>query len=241
MHEEPIRILLVEDSSIYAEFLQSLLEEGAPGQIDLTRATRLDGALRRLRDQSFDTILLDLGLPDSRGLDTFDRVHSEVPSTPIIILSILDSVDLALEAVQRGAQDYFIKEDVAGRLLARAIRYAMERKRAEEAVLETEKDRARLEGVTLSAREMADRMGNNLAVAMAILEILQTDRDLPSSFQDMANKAQTRLAAAAEDLKKLQRVTRVETKESPIGQALDLDRSTGWLEGEGYPEGRAVS
>jgi light-regulated signal transduction histidine kinase (bacteriophytochrome) len=81
-------------------------------------------------------LLLDLGLPDSQGLKTFDRVHGMAPKTPIIIFSGAIDEELAVEAVSHGAQDYLVKGQIDGFLLKRAIRYAIERKRAEAQIQE---------------------------------------------------------------------------------------------------------
>ncbi len=81
-----------------------------------------------------DAILLDLTLPDSIGLDTFKKIHSEAPALPIIVLTGNDDDSLALRALQDGAQDYLVKGQVSGQILARSIRYAIERKRIDEAL-----------------------------------------------------------------------------------------------------------
>jgi two-component system cell cycle sensor histidine kinase/response regulator CckA len=85
-----------------------------------------------------DIVLLDLGLPDSQGIETFSRAHREAPKEPIVVISGLDDEGVALEAVRQGAQDYLVKGRLEGRLLARVIRYAIERKRAEELFREGE-------------------------------------------------------------------------------------------------------
>jgi signal transduction histidine kinase len=75
-----------------------------------------------------DVVLLDLTLPDSRGMDTFTSMHEQVTNTPIIILTGTDDQELAARAVREGAQDYLVKGQVDGNLLWRSIRYAIERK-----------------------------------------------------------------------------------------------------------------
>jgi DNA-binding NarL/FixJ family response regulator len=75
---------------------------------------------------------LDLTLPDSFGLETFFKMQAEAPHLPIVVLTGVNDEELALEAVQRGAQDYLVKGHVNGDLLERALCYAIERKRAEE-------------------------------------------------------------------------------------------------------------
>ncbi len=77
-------------------------------------------------------ILLDLNLPDSTGIETFNRVHDQVPQIPLILLTGQDDEELAGKMVQEGAEDFIVKGQINGNLLARSIRYAIERKQAEE-------------------------------------------------------------------------------------------------------------
>jgi len=77
-------------------------------------------------------VLLDLSLPDSMGLQTFETVHREARGVPIIVMSGLDDQTVAVNAVHEGAQDYLVKGQVSGQLLVRAMRYAIERKRTAE-------------------------------------------------------------------------------------------------------------
>jgi PAS domain S-box-containing protein len=110
------------------------LEDVQSGAFDLERVERLDDALERLGRVGIDVVLLDLGLPDSQGMATFERTRRRVPDEPIVVISGLDDERLALEAVRSGAQDYLVKGRIEGQLLARVLRYAIERKRAEEAL-----------------------------------------------------------------------------------------------------------
>ena len=98
----------------------------------LVRAQKLSIALQRLSDTELDVVLLDLSLPDSQGLATFSRVHALAPQLPIIVLTGLDDEALGLKTVQEGAQDYLVKDSTSPALLVRSVRYAVERKRAEE-------------------------------------------------------------------------------------------------------------
>ncbi|MBI5685475.1 MAG: SpoIIE family protein phosphatase [Verrucomicrobia bacterium] len=131
MGEKAIRILLVEDEVDDARLMQLTLNEGARDQFDLTHVERLDAALKTLKEQAFDLVLLDLSLPDCCGLDTFFKLHNQTPSTPVVVLTGLDDEKTAIAAAKGGAQDYLVKGQFNRNLLARAIRYAIERKRAE--------------------------------------------------------------------------------------------------------------
>ena len=124
------RVLLIEDNPGDARLIWEMLAEVKGSPVDLKYADRLSSGLERLAEGGIDVILLDLSLPDSEGLDTFAQVHARAPQVPIIVLTGLDDESLAVKAVREGAQDYLVKGQVDGRLLVRAIRYAIERHRA---------------------------------------------------------------------------------------------------------------
>ncbi|OHE75461.1 MAG: hypothetical protein A2107_12030 [Verrucomicrobia bacterium GWF2_62_7] len=131
MGEKAIRILLVEDDSDDAVLLRRTLDEGPRDQFELVHVERLNVALTRLKEQTFDVVLLDLSLPDSRGLATFRSLHSQTSAVPVVVLTGLDDETTAITAAKEGAQDYVVKGQFNRGLLVRAIRYAIERKRAE--------------------------------------------------------------------------------------------------------------
>jgi len=134
MPSQPIQVLLVEDNPTDVLLLQEVLETATSAQFKLTPEERLAEGLKRLGEGRFDVLLLDLGLPDSQGLETFVRAHEAAPGVPIVVLTGLADETLAVRAVQAGAQDYLIKGQIDDAGLARAIRYAVERKRAAEAL-----------------------------------------------------------------------------------------------------------
>jgi len=132
---EVIRVLLIEDNPGYSEVIRIILDKARDIRFDLTSATRLSEGLDLLADVGTDLVLLDLKLPDSQGIETFDTVYAQARSVPIIVLTVTDSDVLALEAVQKGAQDYLVKEQVDAKSLGHAIRYAVERKQMEQMLL----------------------------------------------------------------------------------------------------------
>jgi PAS domain S-box-containing protein/diguanylate cyclase (GGDEF)-like protein len=134
---EIIRVLLIEDSPSYAEVIRIMLDKMQDTCFELLDAKRLSDGLHHLGANGVDIILLDLKLPDSEGIETFDKVYNQAHGLPIIVLTVTDNDELALEAVQKGAQDYLVKEQVDKKSLIHAIRYAIERNRVEETLRET--------------------------------------------------------------------------------------------------------
>jgi DNA-binding response OmpR family regulator len=127
MNARPLKVLLIEDNPADARLIREMLKGLREGVFELESVDRLSTGLERLGDGGRDVVLLDLSLPDSRGFDTFLKVRERAGSVPIVLLTGLDDEALAVNAVQEGAQDYLIKGQVDGHVLARAIRYAIER------------------------------------------------------------------------------------------------------------------
>ncbi|MGI9259957.1 MAG: diguanylate cyclase domain-containing protein, partial [Gammaproteobacteria bacterium] len=127
-----MRVLLIEDDNDDATFLQACLRRQGAKSVDLVRVETMSDAIATLRDKPFDIVLLDLNLPDSTGHDSVHRVQNADPSVPIIVLSGDGDEEFAIEILNRGVQDYLVKWEGDGRTIMRSIRYAVERKRAEE-------------------------------------------------------------------------------------------------------------
>ncbi|NNJ13227.1 response regulator [Chloroflexales bacterium ZM16-3] len=127
MDKPHIHILLVEDNPADVVLLGVALEQIASASFHMTAVERLKQGMVCLAERSFDVVLLDLGLPDSQGLATFTQLHAQAPEVPVVVLSGMQDEELAAEAVHAGAQDYLVKGYVDREVLARAIRYAIER------------------------------------------------------------------------------------------------------------------
>jgi len=139
MKTVPTKILLVEDNPGDARLVQESLSEAGATSFDLTTVKTLAKGLAHLKKNPVDVILLDLTLPDSSGMDTFTKMHAQASKVPIVLLTGFDDDSQASQAVREGAQDYLVKGQVSSSLLVRSIRYAIERKRAEELLHENER------------------------------------------------------------------------------------------------------
>ncbi len=121
------RLLLVEDDDGDALLVREMLADGLPGA-RIERVTTLAEASRAARYA--DCVLLDVGLPDAAGIAGVERLVADAPHTPVVVLTGAASERLGIGAVAAGAQDYLVKGRVDDQLLARSVRYAVERQRA---------------------------------------------------------------------------------------------------------------
>jgi diguanylate cyclase (GGDEF)-like protein len=125
-----MKILLVEDDSDDAEFLRLSLAQHNDS-VYVTRTGLIRDAVTVLDNERFDVVLLDLNLPDGRGVECVEKIQEADGLVPIVVLSGHDDEDYAVDILNRGVQDYLVKWEGDGRIILRAIRYAIERKRAE--------------------------------------------------------------------------------------------------------------
>ncbi len=195
--EQNIRVLIVDDN---------------PGDRDLMVAY-LEEAMEKLGKGQIDVVLLDLGLPDSQGLDTFCRLHAGAPDVPVVMITGLSDDAVALDAVRSGAQDYLVKGKVNAELLSRVLRYAIERNRL---LIELNPEREKREkerheaafgalskstGVTAGLygerplsesalelfAELVKEYGRLLRVSLE-RQVKRIPRDLSSELQDLADR-----------------------------------------------------
>ena len=118
--DQRIQVLVVEDNPGDYALVRHMLAPRKGFRFDLVLAPKLSDAIEKLRER-FDVILLDLGLPDSKDINTLQRLRAKEPSTPVLILTGMEDREKAVEALANGAQDYLVKGHIDGRLLSRAI------------------------------------------------------------------------------------------------------------------------
>lgn len=125
----PIRVLLVESDRANLSLLKERLAATPARQYRTLHAAKLARALECLATEAIDAVLLDLNLPDSRGLATYTKLQARAPELPVVVLCDPEEEALAFSAIQQGAQDYLIKGQTSSYMLERAINLAIERKR----------------------------------------------------------------------------------------------------------------
>jgi two-component system, cell cycle sensor histidine kinase and response regulator CckA len=135
---EELRILIVEDNPADTDIIQEMLPATGSVSFQVESVPRLSEALTRLKSKGIDLVLLDLGLPDSQGLQTLHKLRDAAPGVPVIVLTGTNDHEMAVRAVRDGAQDYLVKGQLQGHLLVLAARYALERKRADVTLQESE-------------------------------------------------------------------------------------------------------
>lgn len=136
MTTDALTVLLVEDNPGDAKLVEHHLRDGAThplGEaVTVTHVDSLAEAETAVASDSYDLLFLDLGLSETTGIETLERVDEIVETTPIVVLTGLDDSEMAIEAIQQGAQDYLPKDDLDAETLWRSLRYAVERERQEQ-------------------------------------------------------------------------------------------------------------
>lgn len=175
MKSTPLNILLIEDNPADARLLGILLSE-AEGNYQITHVERLTDGLSKLVDGlSVDVILLDFSLPDSQGIDSIHQLNEVFPNLPVVVLTGLVDEELAVQIVHEGAQDYLVKGSGDGRLIARSLRYAVERKHSESIL---ERRASEMEAVYATSLEINSEVDIR-SLLKAIVERATRLADLP--------------------------------------------------------------
>ena len=130
MVQAPIRVLLIEDDTDDVALVRRMLYEAGGQTFAVERADRLSAGLERLNTEEVDVVLLDLGLPDSRGMDTLSAVRRAAPEMPIVVLTGAGDLTAGILAARHGAQDFLIKARMTSDRLAHTLSYAVVRAQA---------------------------------------------------------------------------------------------------------------
>lgn len=186
MPDKSIAILLVEDNPGDRRLIREMLAEASNVTFDVKYADRLETAIEYLRQNGVEIILLDLGLPDSQGLETLRKIYAQVSRTPIVVLTGLNDETIGLQAVNEGAQDYLIKGQVDTHLLKRTIRYAIERKQIEERERQLQLQlnlSTRLASLGLMLEGIVHEINNPLASVVGFAQMLMSE-DIPENIRE---------------------------------------------------------
>ncbi|MDM8536448.1 response regulator [Desulfobacterales bacterium HSG17] len=236
MKEKSVKILLIEDNPGDARLIREQLSEKGTASFDMNITPMLSEGLEALSMEKYDVILLDLGLPDSSGLDSLLRTHSSAPNVAIIVLTGFDDDELAVKAVQQGAQDYLVKDLITPDSLSRAIHYAMERKRADRKNADLE-DRLRqtqkMEAIGTLAGGIAHDFNNILFPIFGYVEIMMGYVPGDSKLQEPLHEVLKAALRARELVKQILTFSRQSTQELLplsiqliLNEVLKLCRST---------------
>jgi serine phosphatase RsbU (regulator of sigma subunit) len=198
-HEE-IGVLLVEDDEGDARLVEDELAERLP-QARILRSRTLKEALATL-GSAVDCVLLDLGLPDTSGLEAVARLRAKAPAIPLIVLTGLADEAAGVAAVQAGAQDYLVKGSVDGDHLSRSIRYSIGRRQAEEAERELLLAEAQAREMTRLERGLAPKplLENNSVWAASCYRAGRSRALLGGDFFDLVQTADDGLHAVMGDV-----------------------------------------
>ena len=215
--DDELCVLLIEDNpgdaTLFEHHLSAAGTEGFP-PATVTHVTDLDTGIDKLGGDSYDIILLDLGLPESTGLATLDRYNNavddreELPSVPVIVLTGLQDEAAAVEAIERGAQEYLVKDDINGPLLHRAIRHGLERHRQAQRL---RRQNARLERF---AHVVSHDLRNPLGVAQGRVALIDDDEHAPIVADNL-----DRMEAIIDDVLTLAREGKAVEETDPVDLA----------------------
>jgi len=213
MSKKSIKILLlVEDNPGDARLLREMFNEQGSHNTELTHVKSMSEAEKHLAERAFDIIVLDLGLPDAKGLQAVRRAHAAAPRIPLVVLTGLDDESRAAQALQEGMQDYLIKGQIDARGLLRALRHAIERKVMEEALF-VEKERAQVTLNSIGDAVVCTDISGNITFLNLVAEKMTG-----WSWQEALGRSM------GEVFRILDAVTR-ETTPNPIDRAVGLNRT----------------
>ncbi len=177
---KPCTVLLVEDNFADAELVQDSLEKAREASFNVEHVEQLTPALARLALGGIDVALVDLTLPDSSGMATYQAIRAAAPNVPIVVLTGLEDEQIVIEMLHQGAQDYLLKSEMEPKLLARSLRFAIERQRTAEleicigqlAAARTllEKKNSRLSKLYRTAQEFVENVSHEFRTPLTVIK-----------------------------------------------------------------------
>lgn len=223
------RVLLVKEGSADLQLIAYLLSDASAAFWELEHVERLSAALERLKRGDIDALLLDLNLPDAYGLEPVRRLCGAFPAVPVVVLTGLEDESLGFMAIQEGAQDYLGKHQWQGPLLARALRYAIERKRSERALAEQRSFQRQVLDINPHLVFVKDPEGRFTLVNQAVAEAYGTTTDqlLGRSDSDFNPDAEQVARSRRDEQEVLESRREKRVAEEPLTRA---DRSVRWLQ-----------
>jgi DNA-binding response OmpR family regulator len=165
MSQAKISVLLIEDDLEDAELIQRSFKSVSPDVFDVLHVSRFRDAIQAIKKTKFHVTIMDLGLPDSVGLNGVERLMSLIPQVPVIVLTGSDDEDQAIKGIELGAQEFIRKGDIDSKQLIRTIRHAIKRMQyAMRLVGEGLDDMQtkRLEDLGETVRKASDEIGKNV-------------------------------------------------------------------------------
>lgn len=174
---EAMRVLLVEDNPGDARLIEEMLKESEAEEVELEWVKTLDEGVQRALQGGVDVLLLDLSLPDSKGLESVSTAHLFDTHLPIVVLTGLADEQAAFDALRMGAQDYLVKGEVDGETLLRTLRYARERAQVQDQ-LDADRGRPARAGAEVRIRALVCPTGGGLLPVLAtyVQQLLAEDQ-----------------------------------------------------------------
>ncbi|HYO61117.1 MAG TPA: hybrid sensor histidine kinase/response regulator [Actinomycetota bacterium] len=203
----PIRVLVVEDNPADVRLLQVALASDPRSRYEVDAVGTIGEGLRLLDAYEYEALLLDLTLPDSTGIASFERVRETMPDLPVVILTQTEDDELATQAVAAGAQDYLVKGQTNAALLGRTLRHAVERQRLVNQLRQM--DRARRDFIAHAAHELRTPL-TTIAGMSALIEERRGELS-EERFEKMLDSVLTQSRRAGELAKALLDLSQVES------------------------------
>jgi CheY-like chemotaxis protein len=202
-----IDVLIIEDNLADFKLAELLLKESSVPSFGIRHAVRLEEALKMLDAEHFDIILLDLGLPDSSGLDGLKKIADRPDSLPVVVLTGLEDEEMGLEALKKQASDFLVKGRLTLYGLIRSLLYALERKRAEE-ILKRDKE---------TFERLVQERTSELVKAQMELEKVKRLSDIGALATSVAHELRNPLAAIGIAVHNIRKIAITPDTDKPLG------------------------